>query len=351
MKKVTILIIVLGLGILAFKLYKARAKTSAADSSLVSPDKTTGINKVLSVIESQTPDLKVNASGTNMDQLQAKQFGFVYVSNSETTTVSKCPIIDANGTIGKCLTTGNGFVAPSGISLVSHNQEAYIANDGSNSVSLCTISNTGDLVNCNPTGNDFSNPSGIATDNQQLYSYVTNQLANTLSRCKHLENGELNSCKTVLTCLSAPTDINFDPSNSYVYIANSSANSIWLCKIDVKLGVLSNCHSTGNDFADPQSVTINPTGQYAYITNQLANTVSLCMVDQTSGELQNCSATGGGFHAPSDFTFNGSGSLAFISNPDSISVCQVGQDGKLGSCTEYEGNFNHSTGIRIIDGL
>ncbi len=351
MKKIIIFIIVLGLGVLVFKLYKDKVINSAANSSLASPDKTTGINKVLSVIESQPPNLKANASGNNKDQLQAKQFGFVYVSNSETTTVSKCPIIDANGTIGKCLTTGNGFVAPSGISLINHNQGVYIANDGSNSVSLCTISNSGDLVNCNPTGSDFSNPSGIATDNQQLYSYITNQLANTLSRCKHLANGELNSCKIILTGLSAPTDINFDPSNSYAYIANSSANSIWLCKIDVKLGVLSNCHSTGSDFADPQSVTISPTGQYAYIANQLANTVSLCTVDQISGELQNCSVTGGGFHAPSDFTFNGSGSLAFISNPDSISVCQVGQDGKLSSCTEYVGNFNHSTGIRVIDGL
>jgi len=275
---------------------------------------------------------------------------YIYVSNLNTTTVSVCPLF-SDGNIGTCAGTGANFNAPSGLSISHDNKILYVTNQGSNETDACQIDPvSGSLNSCVATGNDFNAPSALAISPNGLFAYVTNENGNSVSRCNHDRGTHLLSgCEQALDGLMMPSDINFGPAGSgRVYIANSENNTVLLCTIGLAKGLVK-CQSTGNDFSSPQSVTVSFDGRFAYVTNQAANNVNLCQINQTSGELFSCTATGSDFNAPSDFTLNRSGNVALISEVDSIMKCNVASDGNLTGCQQYNGNFNHSTGIRVFN--
>lgn len=273
--------------------------------------------------------------------------GYIYVSNLNTTTVSLCPLL-ANGSIAECTNAGKGFNAPSGLGLSQNRKILYVTNQGTNEIDACTINyNDGSLQNCAATGNGFNVPSAIVISPNSQFAYVTDENSNSVSRCQHDRiNDTLSGCEQIMDGLFAPSDINWGNSG-HIYIANSGNNTVLLCTASSVKGLVK-CQVTGSDFSAPQSVTIDKTGKFAYVTNQTSNSISLCQVDQISGELSGCAATGTGFNAPSDFTFSQNGDMAFISKADSIMRCNVAIDGNLANCQQFNGNFNHSTGIRVI---
>lgn len=280
----------------------------------------------------------------------SKTNAYIYVSNLDSTTVSVCPVMP-DGSIASCGQSGNGLNAPSGLALTHDKRALYVTNQGSSEVDVCMIDKTnGQLNNCTPTGNGFAAPTAVAISNNGQFAYVVNENSNSISICQHDKaNKSLSNCSIILTNLVSPSDINFAPETNHVYIANTGNNTIVLCAVGPGKELIK-CHPTGSDFSAPQSVTISTNDKYAYIANQAANSVSLCQVDSVSGEFSNCQFTGSGFNAPSDFTLNSVGNMAYISNASSIMGCNVNPDGTLTACTQFNGNFNHSTGIRMVGG-
>jgi len=277
--------------------------------------------------------------------------GYVYVSNLNSTTVSVCPIMK-DGSITVCGQSGNNLNAPSGLALTHDKRALYVTNQGSNEVDVCMIDKmSGKLNNCTPTGNGFNAPSAVAISNNGQFAYVVNENGNSISLCLHdRENKSLSQCSIILSDgLTSPADINFAPNTNHVYIANSNSNNILFCMVGPGKELIK-CHPTGDGFAAPQSVSVTANGKYAYVSNQSASSVSLCQVNPVSGEFSACQSTGGGFNAPSDLTYNADGSKAYVSNASSIMRCNVNLDGSLTACTQFNGNFNHSTGIRMIGG-
>lgn len=276
--------------------------------------------------------------------------GYIYVSNLNSTTVSVCPVM-SDGSIITCGQSGNNLNAPSGLALTHDKRALYVTNQGSSEIDVCMIDKmSGQLNNCTPTGNGFAAPTAVAISNNGQFAYVVNENNSTISICQHDRTTKsLSNCDTVLNNLANPSDINFALDTNHVYIANTGNNTILFCMIGPGKELIK-CHPTGDGFASPQSVSVTANDKFAYITNQSANSVSLCQVDAISGEFSNCQSTGSGFNAPSDFTFNAEGSRAYVSNASSIMGCNVNLDGTLTACTQFNGNFNHSTGIRMIGG-
>lgn len=278
-----------------------------------------------------------------------KTNGYIYVSNLNSTTVSVCPVM-LDGSIASCGQSGNGLNAPSGLALTHDKRALYVTNQGSSEVDVCMIDKmSGQLNNCTSTGNGFNAPSAVAISNNGQFAYVANENGNSVSLCLHdKENKSLSQCDIILSdSLVSPTDINFAPETNHVYIASSGNNNIIFCIVGPSKELIK-CHPTGDGFASPQSVSVTANGKYAYVSNQSSNSVSLCQVNPVSGEFSNCQSTGSGFNAPSDFTLNPVGNMAYISNASSIMRCNVNLDGTLIDCTQFNGNFNHSTGIRMV---
>jgi len=69
----------------------------------------------------------------------------------------------STGSLSGCTSTGSGFAQPQDIAINPENTLAYIANNATNSVSVCVIDSvTGSLSNCATVGTGFTNPTGIA---------------------------------------------------------------------------------------------------------------------------------------------------------------------------------------------
>ena len=343
---------ILIIAVVAYYIVKRITTTIGSDVAAISADikhpasgnipmPPAGQENIVNKIEASAPSVASNSLPT----------GYVYVSNLNSTTVSVCPIMK-DGSITTCGQSGNNLNAPSGLAITHDKRALYVTNQGSSEINVCMIDKmSGQLNNCVPTGNGFNAPSAVAISNNGQFVYVANENGNSISLCMHdKENKSLSQCNIILNDgLASPTDINFAPETNHVYIASSRSNNIIFCMVGPGKELIK-CHPTGDGFSSPQSVSVTANDKFAYITNQSANSVSLCQVDAISGEFSNCQSTGSGFNAPSDLTYNAEDSRAYVSNASSIMRCNVSMDGTLTACTQFNGNFNHSTGIRMIGG-
>lgn len=75
----------------------------------------------------------------------------LYITNAEANTVTKCDIAPTSGALSNCGVTGTVAVRPYSISFYM-DVYAYIANEGSRSVTLCKVSLDGSLVDCVDAG-------------------------------------------------------------------------------------------------------------------------------------------------------------------------------------------------------
>jgi 6-phosphogluconolactonase (cycloisomerase 2 family) len=158
--------------------------SSPATRSMPQDDRLNLSSNMFNMQDGTTPTTK-NKQNTSSVAINASNIaGYAYISNSDSTTVSQCQILQGSGALGNCVTTGNGFIAPNGINLILSQNIAYVANGGSNNISLCTINTqTGAFENCKLTGSGFANPSGVIIDNIANYAYISNQDSNSVSRC------------------------------------------------------------------------------------------------------------------------------------------------------------------------
>ena len=129
-------------------------------------------------------------------------------------------------------TTSAGVAVPLGF--------AYVANYGSNSISMYSIDKTTGILSA-------LNPSTIATG--------TN-----------------------------PKSITVDPSGKFLYVANYGSNSISMYTINQSTGLLTpNTPATIANGNAPDSISVDPSGHYAYAANYF--NISMYLINQTTGEL------------------------------------------------------------------
>src|SRR5256712_67980 len=134
--------------------------------------------------------------------------GNIYVANFGSNNVS---VINATNTVVATIPVGTN---PAGVTYGNGN--AYVANYGSNTVSVIDSTNT--VVATIPVG---TNPAGVTYGNGN--AYVTNFASNSVS--------VIDSTNTVVATIPVgpyPTSNAFDPDNGYVYITSLNGNSVYV---------------------------------------------------------------------------------------------------------------------------
>lgn len=271
---------------------------------------------------------------------------------SGSNTISVCAVDPTTGTLSACQDAGgSGFNLPYGIAIDAKGQHAYIANYLTNTVSVCTIANTGQLSSCQTTGSGFINPIDIAWINlsnnpSTAFVYVVNQ-GHGISKCNIAADGTLNNCQDTGNGFYDPSSIAFNTMNTYAYVTDSSRNKVSVCAVDPTTGALSACQDAGGSgFNFPFGITIDNTSTNAYVVNRHNNTVLQCSI-KPDGTFSSCQPTGSGFSGPTDIALlnlSNNPPTAFVyvtnQNNNTVSKCNIATDGTLSSCQAMTNNFN-----------
>jgi len=224
---------------------------------------------------------------------------------------------------------------------------AYVANQGSNSVSAYTIDNATGALSPVP-GSPFAagtNPSSVAVDTSGKFAYVANLNSNDVSAYTiDINAGALSPVPgSPFAAGVAPFWVAVDPSSHFVFVANgcgASCGTVSAYTIDNTTGALSPV--PGSPFAagtTPSSVAVDPSGKFAFVANSGSTTVSAYMIDSTTGALT--PVPGSPFAAgmaPYSVVVEPSGAFAYVANSGSGTVSAYRIDSAAGTLSPVPGS-------------
>lgn len=345
---------------------------NSSDSSITTLD-TSGLATSLTVgIATITASL--DSITSNSASLEIRQ-AYAYISNFNNNTVSICPI-ESDGSFGTCNVSDGEetFAGPSGLS-VSADGFAYVANfsdpdDGS--VSICAVNpEDGSLGDCNLSigGTDptlsFLIPTGVALGQAETFLYASNFGDDTIAVCPVNDDGSLGPCTASdgNETLSLPQALVVN--GDFLYVANiphtdgfPSGISICPLESDGSLGTCTTTNSDGNGtISNPVGVAFNADGTILYVSNYadgVSFSISICLVGSDGG-LETCTATEASDTLDfSAFTLDGLvvGSNQYIYIPNSgnntVSLCPLNEDGTFGSCSALtDATFDQPSSMTI----
>ena len=169
---------------------------------------------------------------------------WAYRINLTLTTTTPLGILQSLGTVP-------AGTSPVSITVDPSRQFAYVANEGSNSISIYTISTTdGTLAaSTTPTVTVGNNPTSVVTvslGSLGEFAYVTNTSDSTISAYSIGSTGALTAIggspftayPTGTGTSAYPTTITIDPSKQFAYVINAGDSSIWAYPIDQSTGAL-----------------------------------------------------------------------------------------------------------------
>jgi YVTN family beta-propeller protein len=141
------------------------------------------------------------------------------------------------------------------------------------------------------TINAESAPTSIVVDPTGKFAYVANFGSNNVSMYT------INTTTGILTSIGSiaagtiPLSVAVDPTGKFAYVTNFQSNDVSMYTINATTGALT---STGTIAAgsNPTSIAIHPSGQFAYVTNAGSNDVSIYSIDSTTGALTLIGTTG-----------------------------------------------------------
>jgi 6-phosphogluconolactonase len=220
---------------------------------------------------------------------------FAYVPNGggESNGVAMYTI---NSTTGALTSTGMIAVEGFAVSVAVHpsGKFAYAANANNTpgmagNVSMYTINATTGALTSTGTiaaGTIFGepNPTAMAVDPTGSFAYVANSGSNNVSMYSiNTTTGILTSVGTIASGTN-PLSVAVDPTGKFAYVTNSGSNDVSTYTINATTGSLT---STGMVAAgqSPTSIAIHPSGNFAYVTSSGSNDVSMYSIDPSTGAL------------------------------------------------------------------
>ncbi|MFF0815788.1 beta-propeller fold lactonase family protein [Rhodococcus sp. NPDC003318] len=200
--------------------------------------------------------------------------------------------------------------SPAGAALVG--TTAYVANQGSKSVSVLGADNT--VVATVPVG---TSPTGVAANPAGTRVYVTNSGSRTVSVIDTSTN------KVVATISSgigtSPTAVAVNPAGTRAYVTNSGSNTVSV--IDTSTNKVVATISTG---ATPNAVAVNPKTNRAYVTNagSLLSPASVSVIDTSTNKVVATIRTGIG-NTPGAVAVSPDGTRVYVTNRGSNTVSAI----------------------------
>jgi 6-phosphogluconolactonase (cycloisomerase 2 family) len=252
----------------------------------------------------KTYTLTVTSAGATVTanfQLFANEPGqFVYWTSSGGGAGTHVHQFSLNATTGNLTAIGTGLVnsgnSPSGITVDPSGSYAYVANTGSNSVSMYSINrSTGALTLRTPaTIATGAGPLEVAVDPTGRFAYVVNgnsSGAGSISRYTIDGTGLLVANGT--TALGTDSrGVVIDPTGRFLYATNNVSKTIQEFSINAD-GTLTSLGSVATSGFKAYYMTADPTGRFLYLTHD------------TDGRL-------------SEYSINANGTLTLIGGPTQL---------------------------------
>jgi 6-phosphogluconolactonase len=208
-----------------------------------------------------------------------------------------------NATTGALTSTGTIAVDGFAVTVAVHpsGKFAYLATASSTpgaagNVSMFTISAaTGALTSIGTvaagTINAESAPTSIVVDPTGKFAYVANFGSNDVSMYTINTTTGILTSRGSIAAGTIPLSVAVDPTGKFAYVTNFQSNDVSMYTINATTGALT---SKGMIAAgsNPTSIAIHPSGQFAYVTNAGSNDVSIYSIDSTTGALTLIGTTG-----------------------------------------------------------
>jgi YVTN family beta-propeller protein len=181
-----------------------------------------------------------------------------------TPTPVPLPPHNCGPTLLDTITVGN---TPRGIALDVARQRVYVANFGSDSVSVIDSSNNTIIE----TLTGITSANGIAYDGLHNMLWVTNYNSNQVTPI------EVNEDATSFTVLSSidvdggPWGVVYNPVHDYVYVVNSLGNTVSVINVSTRTVDM----VFGGNFSQPFHLAVNPVTGKVYVANFGNNTVTM----------------------------------------------------------------------------
>lgn len=245
-------------------------------------------------------------------------FGYSFDSSTGNLTPLSSPFGDG----------GTSGFNPYSITIHPNGNFAYIANEGSQSLSRWSIdSSTGDLGFLGQTdsiGTETETRS-IAIDAEGVFAFAAN--GDDFSPNGTVAVFSINSntgdlievAGSPFAAGKAPMSVTVDQSGEFIYTTNSGTNDVSIFDLDRSTGSLSLTNTVSSrdmplsialtDGVTP--VTITP--QFAYVANQSSNNISAYTIDSSNGELAIIETEAAGT-APQDIAIDPTNRFAFVAN-------------------------------------
>jgi 6-phosphogluconolactonase (cycloisomerase 2 family) len=242
------------------------------------------------------------------------KFGkFAYVANLGSNNVTMYAINAATGMLEFIGTIAAG-TGPTFVAVHPSGKFAYVVNQGSNDISMYTIDGTtGALTSMGPIA--ATSATQLAVDPSGRFAYVANLKLNNVSMYMlDATTGALTLAGTVPTGTN-PSSVTVDPSGKFAYVANSTSNDVSMYVINPITGTL---EPSGSIVAGtrPDYVTVDPSGKFAYAANcgdllAVSGDVSMYSVDLSTGTLNSVGTIGAG-GCPGPLAVDPSGKFAYV---------------------------------------
>jgi len=245
----------------------------------------------------------------------------VYVANTGSNTVSVIdglPSSPTNNTVISTITVGS---TPIGIDLDKTNNIIYTANQGSNTVSVINGSTNSVITNI-PVG---IAPSGVSVNPNTKLVYVANTFSGTIS----VINGSTNTVTNTIPAATGITRIAINPNLNKIYATNFFSTTVLVINSSTNHNVANITVGSG-----PVAAAVNPNNNKVYVTNFNSNTVSVI-----NGTTNTVIATIPVGNTPDGVSIDTSTNKVYVANRNSniISVINGTTDSVVGTIPTSDG--------------
>jgi len=185
------------------------------------------------------------------------------------------------GSTGALTVTGSATAGtnPSGVAVSPSGAFAYVANAGSNNISVFSISPTTGALTAAGTPATSPNPVSITVDSSGDFAYASNFNTNNVTTYSvSPSTGALTLVQTIgarqgatsFALAQGAAPVAYVP--KFAYVANAGGNTV--SAYTIAAGALTHIGVDVSTGQGPASVAVDPTGSFAYVANQSDGTVS-----------------------------------------------------------------------------
>jgi 6-phosphogluconolactonase (cycloisomerase 2 family) len=301
-----------------------------------------------------------NSTGESLSISTNGYFTFatpMYIGDAYTVTIETqpsflsqtCTVSNGSGIVNNAPVSSVAVscVIPPPHSVTVSGSFAYVANTGSNNISVYSINpSSGALTTVGASVPAGTNPYSVTVDPSGQFAYVANMGSNNISVYSINPSSGALTAGTPVAAGMAPSSVTIAVTPlgwKFAYVANTGSNNISVYRIDSGSGALTEI--TGSPFAagaNPYSVTVvliqSSEGQFAYVANYSSNSISAYKIDPNTGALTNPTTVVAGTN-PYFVTVDPSGNFAYVANTGSKNISAYTIDPNAGTLTAITGSL------------